>query len=42
VFSIYAVSVRYLELTAGSMEELRQALAIHAISTGSLIGRYQR
>jgi Raf kinase inhibitor-like YbhB/YbcL family protein len=42
VFSIYAVNVPYLELSEGCMNELRVALATHAISSGRLVGRYGR
>jgi len=42
VFSIHAVKVRYLGLKEERIEELRLALATHAISSATLVGRYQR
>ena len=42
VFSIYAIDVRHLELEGDRVEDLRAALATHAIETGRLVGRYER
>lgn len=42
VFTVYAVSIRYLAITGDPVAALRSALASHAIANGQLVGRYQR
>jgi phosphatidylethanolamine-binding protein (PEBP) family uncharacterized protein len=42
VFTIHALDVRYLELTAGDVDGFRRAVSGHTVATGRLVGTYER
>ena len=42
VFTVHAIDVRYLELAAERLDDLRTALEAHTLATGRLVGRYAR